>query len=219
MFEVFGLYNGLFVMDDRQTGSVWTHFEGKAIEGELAGTQLDLVPLVHITWSQWQELHPDTWVLDPDTGFQSRYRSVTPGRAGLGRLFEQTLLNRDARLPDNALVLGASANGEYRAYPFDALQGVGVLNDTLGGQPVAVFYDVSNYHAITYMRSVDGQTLDFALREDGMIIDEQTTSTWSLDGKALDGALAGTQLDFVTSFVTEWYGWVAYHPETQVYQQ
>ena len=54
-FDVYGLYNGLFVMADRQTGSVWTHYDGSILTGPLAeqGIALELQPIVHTTWSNW----------------------------------------------------------------------------------------------------------------------------------------------------------------------
>jgi hypothetical protein len=34
----------------------------------------------------------------------------------------------------------------------------------------------------------------------------------------VEGELEGVQLAFVTSFLTEWYGWAAFHPETTIYE-
>lgn len=54
-------------------------------------------------------------------------------------------------------------------------------------------------------------------RRQGAILDTQTGSRWSTGGLALEGPLAGVPLTFVTSFLTEWYGWAAFHPETGIY--
>ena len=40
--------------------------------------------------------------------------------------------------PDNALVLGVSINGDSRAYYIPTLSRVEIVNDTVGGQPLAV---------------------------------------------------------------------------------
>ena len=37
-------------------------------------------------------------------------------------------------------------------------------------------------------------------------------------GKAVDGPLKGASLTYVFSFISEWYGWSAYHPETAIYE-
>ena len=44
--------------------------------------------------------------------------------------------------------------------------------------------------------------------------DIQTGSTWDLQGRAITSQLEGTALEFVPSFISEWYGWSGYHPET-----
>jgi len=36
------------------------------------------------------------------------------------------------------------------------------------------------------------------------------------DGLSI-GPGSGSQLEYVTSFVTEWYGWAAYHPQTNIF--
>ena len=40
--------------------------------------------------------------------------------------------------PDDALVLGLSINGDSRAYYVPSLSAVEIVNDTVGGQPLAV---------------------------------------------------------------------------------
>ena len=40
--------------------------------------------------------------------------------------------------PDDALVLGLSINGDNRAYYIPTLSSVEIVNDTVGGQPLAV---------------------------------------------------------------------------------
>ena len=54
-------------------------------------------------------------------------------------------------------------------------------------------------------------------RRDGATFDSETGTLWSPDGVGLEGELAGVQLTFVTSFLTEWYGWAAFHPDTGIY--
>ena len=206
-------------MADRQTGSVWTHFDGAILQGPLAtsGVLLDIVPLIHTTWAEWTTLQPKTTVLDWYPEFANRYRDVSPGRGGLGPGFLATILNWDDRLPENELVLGANVGSEYRAYVIaDFGNGLEVVNDILSGIPVMVFIDSESDYALAFQAVVDGQQLEFV--SDGkQIADVTTGSAWGLNGKAISGPLIGMQLEFVTSFVTEWYGWAAYHPETSIY--
>ena len=203
-------------MDDRQTGTVWTHYDGKAIQGAEEGQRLEMILLTHIEWAEWVELHPDTLVLDINTGFENRYRHYEPGAAGLGPRFQQTLLSSDDRLPENELVLGVQVDILYRAYRTDGFSGVGILEDTIGESPVVIFYDGDSDYALAYNPVFEDNLLTFEV-VDGVIYDQQTRSVWTVNAEAVEGELAGAKLTWVSSFITEWYGWAAYHPTTDIY--
>ena len=129
--------------------------------------------------------------------------------------FQATLSSVDDRLPENELVVGVDNNGAAIAYVLaDLPDGPAVIEDTLGGLDIVVFADASTDFGIAYSAIVGGETLDFSV--DGGLYVDASGSTWSSSGLAVSGALAGTQLEFVTSFVTEWYGWAAYHPDTEI---
>lgn len=205
-------------MADRQTGSVWTHFDGSILNGPLAGEglSLELQPIVHTTWAEWQAAHPETTVLDWYPEYSARYRSIEPGRSGLGPQFQATILNWDDRLPQNELVLGANLGSEYRAYVIaDFEAGLQVLEDELGGTPIVVFLNPESNFGLAFKPDLDGEPLDLTV-EGGQITDSGG-STWDISGKATSGPHTGSQLEFVTSFVTEWYGWAAYHPQTSIF--
>lgn len=213
-----GLYNGVFVMTDRQTGSLWTHFDGQVLQGPLVdtGTRLQLKPLVHTTWEEWLELYPNTLVPEWDTPYTDRYRDVTPGGGGLGPAFQDSLLSEDPRLDIGELVLGAGVGDDFTAYVLaDFPNELNVVPDTLGGFPIVAFLDPSEHFGLAYSATVDGVVLEFSV-VDGAIVDNEGT-TWDITGMATDGPRAGTSLQFVTSFVTEWYGWAAYYPTTSIY--
>jgi len=206
-------------MADRQTGSVWTHLEGVAIQGPLEGRRLEVIPLIPTTWAEWTALHPETMVLDNNTRFFRQYRPVFIGQPGIGAQFAQSLLYWDPRLPENEVVIGVTQGEESRAYVLEAMpSGLGAVNDTLGEIPIVLLHHRENAFGIAYDRRVAGELLTFTA-SDGRIIDEQTGSAWSVEGRAIEGPLDGQRLSFVTSFITEWYGWAAFHPETEIYEQ
>ncbi len=63
------LYQSSLVMYDRQTQSLWTHFNGQAVVGELEGTQLDFFATQISSWQQWRQANPDGAVLSVETGY------------------------------------------------------------------------------------------------------------------------------------------------------
>ncbi len=214
-FEVFGLLQGVLTMVDRQTESVWTHLDGNAINGPMQGERMTIIAIPQMTWSEWKISHPDTVVLSPDTPFQDRYSPVT-----IARFNPREAVYGDGRLEANALVVGVEMGGAFSGYPVTELQAAGgVVNDTLAGQPVVVLYDSGAQTGIAYSRVAGGRELEFynASAQGLVLRDRETGSSWDLQGRALSGPLAGSSLEFAPSFISEWYGWSAYHPETLLY--
>lgn len=200
-------------MADRQTGSVWAHLDGSVLSGPLAGTgvEMEIMPLVHSTWEEWTAEHPDGLVLDWYPEFADRYRRRNPG---VGPDVARAGLEVDGRLVANELVLGVDTGTAARAYPLVALPaGRTAVTDELGGEPVVILADTDAGFALAYSPVVDGRVLEFT----GNGWSDTTGTEWDQTGTAVSGRLAGERLDFVTSFVTEWYGWAAYHPDTDVY--
>ena len=203
------------VMADRQTNSIWSHLDGAAIEGPLTGTEMDFIPLIHTTWEEWQTLHPETTVISYDTEYQAQYRSVTLGMPN-GR-FARELQTVDDRLQSEALVLGVMVDDAFVAYPVTELeQTSGVLNEDVAGVPIVVFYDAGNNAAIAFSRLVDGREAQFELVPGDSFLarDSVSDTLWDFEGRSVSG---DGSLEFVTSYLSEWYGWSAYHPATTIY--
>ena len=73
------LYKSDLVMYDRQSHSLWSQMEGRAIVGTRAGTQLKLVPANTLSFEEWRAAHPAGKVLSRETGHYAATAS-TPTR-------------------------------------------------------------------------------------------------------------------------------------------
>ena len=208
------------VMTDRQTNSIWSHLDGEAFEGPMIGAEMSFLPLIHTTWEEWLALYPETSVLSYETDFEAQYRNVTIGMPN-GR-FDRELLSVDDRLRSEELILGVMAGDAFVAYPVAALeQTSGVMNVDVGGVPIVVFYDAAANAGIAYSRSLDGEIARFE-RAPGasfLAVDSISGSLWDFSGRSVSDEHAGSALDFVTSYLSEWYGWSAYHPDTTIYEE
>ena len=206
-------------MDDRQSGSVWTHYDGSVLSGPLldTGARLAIRPIIHTTWSTWTAEHPDTLVLDWYPEFADRYHDVAPvGSSALNPTFQDTLLNIDDRLPRNELVLGVNIGSAFRAYPLaDFSAGLQLVQELLNGFPVLVMLDSADTFGLAFLAQLNGQSLTFSV-VDGQLVDN-LGNVYNRAGLIVAGPDEGANLTFVTSFVTEWYGWSAYHPDTEIY--
>jgi hypothetical protein len=103
-------------------------------------------------------------------------------------------------LKPNEPVIFFQVGNEARAYPIQILIWHEIVNDTVGGVPVAVTFCPLCNTAIAFERTVNGRVLDFGttgrLRFSNLIMyDRQTESWWQQAiGLAIVGQLTGTQL-------------------------
>jgi hypothetical protein len=125
-------------------------------------------------------------------------------------------------LPDSGLVIGVDQGGEARAYPVDLLSLHEVVNDVVGGLPIAVTWCPLCASAVGYDRRVGNRALTFGVsgylyRANLMFFDRETGSLWSqLVGGAVTGRMRGTALRRVPIVHETWARWRREHPETLV---
>ncbi len=98
------LWRNSLIMQDKETGSLWSHVTGECLEGEYEGTQLEMIPVVQTTWQQWSAEHPGTRVLKKSKEIKSApYEGYfnDPEKTGL---FHTAWLRE--RLPGKTLIHG-----------------------------------------------------------------------------------------------------------------
>jgi hypothetical protein len=102
-------------------------------------------------------------------------------------------------------VIGLVVEQEARAYPLRVLLWHEIVNDEIGGVPVAVTYCPLCNTSIVFDRRVAGRVLDFGttgmLRHSDLVMyDRQTQSWWQqYGGQAIVGALTGQVLTVLPS--------------------
>ncbi|MBI5291348.1 MAG: DUF3179 domain-containing protein [Chloroflexi bacterium] len=222
------------IMYDRQTETWWQQAIGQAIAGKLTGAQLAFRPASVISWADFKTNYPDGKVLSRDTGFNRSYGNNP--YVGYDDVNNPPFLYRGPEtpgaLPPVARVLTIDLNGEAVAYPYEVLQKVNVVNDTVGGIDVVVMWAAGTASALdtgtvgggrdvgaanAFARELDGQTLTFAFNG-SQIVDNEAGSKWNVLGYALNGRLAGKQLTPVVAVNHFWFSWAAFKPETRIYQ-
>jgi hypothetical protein len=135
------LRNSDLVMWDRQTESWWQQITGEAIVGELTGSRLMFIPSQTVSWADFRATYPDGQLLTRATGSPRDYDR--PPYGGYDLLDSRPFLFRgpiDPRLNAVERVLTLDIGGETVAYPFSVLAEHPIVNDTVGGQAVVVFY-------------------------------------------------------------------------------
>ena len=108
-------------------------------------------------------------------------------------------------LSANSPLVALHIAGDARAYPLEVLTRHEIVNDVVGGIPIAVTFCPLCNSALVYDRRVDGETLRFGvtgnlLNSDLIMWDDATESWWQqLTGYAIAGEYSGRRLAFVTS--------------------
>lgn len=127
-----------------------------------------------------------------------------------------------AGLAATTLLIALNLNGETRGYPLAVLIWHEIVNDVVGGIPVAVTYCPLCNAAIVFDRRHDGKILDFGttgfLRHSDMVMyDRQSESWWQqYDGLGLIGQYSGQHLRSITSQLVGFADFTAAHGEAQV---
>jgi hypothetical protein len=101
-------------------------------------------------------------------------------------------------------VLAVSVGKEARAYPIRTMGYHHIVNDTVGGAPIAVTYCTLCHTGLVWSRVMDGRTLHFRLaginNGNALLRDEETSSIWQQStGGAIFGQMKGRQLEMVPS--------------------
>lgn len=209
------LYDSDLVMVDRETGSYWWQVAGRAIVGPLTDVALTTLPSTTATWSQWQELHPDTLVLSRDLGFGRDYtRDRFEGYRsrvdeGLVPFPVQEGVLDDARLtPGTQVIL---VGGQEQAIAVPVTNEPSVARLSIDGRPVVVLSDEGGGSAFSGV--LDGRELELRATDAGFV-DGQTGRSFDLAGKPTDGE--GPALDPVPSRSSFWFAVVGAFPDVTV---
>ena len=224
------LRNSDLVMWDNKTLSWWQQFTGEAIVGNMTGTKLEMIPAPLVSWKDFKEAYPEGEVMvrsgsrnygsNPYTG----YDSTTSPFLFLG--------TPDDRLRATERVLGYHKGDTAVAYPLSAISRKKLIEDSIDGQNVVIFFEPGQVSALDnasierskevgsasmYIPEVDGRQLTFMV-DGSKILDNETGSTWNVFGQAIDGPLAGSQLQPMLSHTHFWFAWAAFRPDTELYQ-
>lgn len=116
-------------------------------------------------------------------------------------------------------------SGDVRAYPLAILIWHEIVNDEVGGLPVAVTFCPLCNASIVFDATIDGVAHEFGttgrLRNSDLIMYDRVTESWwqQFTGQALIGAYAGRQLDFLASQVISFDDYATEFPDGQVLQR
>jgi hypothetical protein len=208
-----GLYDGLFVMRDTETGTLWNHITGEALYGELVGRRLPISNLLQMNVRQALEMNPDLPVAISDREIRGLNAMRGPD-AELSPMFVQTLGTEDERRPRMEMGLGIwSEDGAARRYyPVPVIrENDGAIIDEIGGREVLVYLEpLTSTPAALFVADAssaewDGRSLRL---DNGQIVRA---------GHLLNAAEEPQPAERPLQIFTRWYGYAFTFPGAEIY--
>jgi hypothetical protein len=223
------LFRSNKLMYDRQTRTLWNQLTGEPVLGELvgAGIKLDLLPVVLTSWESWLTQHPDTVVLDINTGFKRPYE---PG-AAYGSYFadDDTMFpvwQRSNLLETKDRIYALQVEGIPKACPVDVLIEEQVVNDAIGTTNIVLIATRSDitvqsdltttYNAGGEVRAYDRGDESFAPGPAPDTVLDSTGLSWQVTEEALVGP-NGELAPRINGHLAYWFGWYSFFPKTLLY--
>ncbi len=121
--------------------------------------------------------------------------------------------------PTEPVVTVEIAGAEPRAYPIRYLTWHEIVNDIVGGVPVAVTFCPLCNSAITFDRRAKGKTLTFGvsgkLRNSDMVMYDRETQSWwqQAVGQGIVGEMNGVELKALPTWMESWAQYKERHPD------
>ncbi len=217
------LFRNNLIMFDRESETLFPQMMRLATCGPKKRMPLPQFPAVEMSWAGFRALYPDGLVVSEQTGFGRAYTWYPYGDyADIDNpetLFPQPA--HDDRRGPKERVLGVIQGGDGgTVFPYTELELAAVRAVPVQSQqgPGVMFWNRAAAGAAAYLRTMDGQDLDFRVSGD-RITDQQTGSTWDLVGRAVAGPLAGNRLTPVLdSYTSFWFSWASFQPETSIWR-
>jgi len=182
-----------------------------------------IAPYAHANPAHWQQQWPQTDFSKTNINYHEILEGG-PGKDGIPAIDDPQFRSvKDyGKLTETEPVISLVINGEARAYPLQVLMWHEIVNDTIGGMPVAVTYCPLCNASMVFDRRVGGQVLDFGttgkLRHSDMVMyDRQTESWWQqFIGQGIAGEMTGVTLKAVPSRLVSFSEFKKNHPDGKV---
>jgi hypothetical protein len=201
------LYRSNKLMFDKETNSLWSTYYGEPVVGIMVnqGLKLNKISVTATTWKAWKDRHPETKVLDIETGHDRNYDE---GEAYKDYFNSDKLMfsvpNIDKRLANKAEVI--VFHHENKPYA--------ISRKFLKNNPI---YHHEEFVAITqghesrvYMKSNN----TFLKWVDSKTIEDDQGIHWSIEENRLLNK--NENIDRIVSYPSFWFGWYAAYPNTEL---
>lgn len=228
------LRNSDLIMYDRQSETWWQQFTGRGIIGKYNETKLTQLASQIVSFDTFRNTYPSGKILNRETGHARPYGNNP--YSGYDDINNSPFLYngpKDKRLPPMERVLSlASPDKASLLVPTSKLEDQPVLNISYNEKPVVVIATSTATSALdkssigdsrkvpaaaAFSAELEGKVLAFEIK-DGALVDKTSGSVWNAFGQAISGPLADKALTQIDSGVHFAFAWLAFEPESIVYE-
>ncbi len=155
-------FNAMF--EDATTKSWWRQVNGEAIAGSLKGEVLPEVESSQLSVKKLFELYPKALVMQVDDASKTNYDSL--GKFEHGKSKGDLTRTDSASWNDKSWVVGLQVGTASKAYDWNKLRKMRIINDKVGDTPVLLALSSDNQSFVAFERADDQL---FELRNDSLI--------------------------------------------------
>jgi Protein of unknown function (DUF3179) len=208
-FRLVGMdhFNAMF--EDATTQSWWRQATGEAVTGKLKGETLPEVESFQLTLSKLFELHPNATVMQLDEASKSSYDSLAKFERGKskGKLTRTDSLS----WKDKSWVVGIEINNKSKAYDWNELKKLRIINDKIGDTPIVLALAADDQSFVAFERNSNIEK--FSIKDDTLFADNR-----HFDFSGRDLITSTATLKKVKAHQEFWHSWKTFHPNTERYQ-
>lgn len=151
----------------------------------------------------------------------SAFQAGGPGKDGIPSIDRPRFVpaGQAGFLSPEEPVIELVVGGQARGYPIQILIWHEIVNDEVGGIPVAVTFCPLCNTALVFDRRVDGATLDFGvsgrLRDSDLVMYDRETESWwqQFGGEGVVGHYTGERLEQLPARIVSWKQFAAAHSD------
>lgn len=200
-FRLVGMDHFNAMLEDETTGSWWRQANGEAIAGSRMGTRMEELPSRQTTLARWLALYPNSLVMQADPAFTAQYDKDYAYERGTSR---KRLTGTDtASWNDKSWVVGVTVGPTSRAYDWNHLERVRVVNDTVNGTPIVLALAADS---ISFFAFVRPDTTQISLDGDSLVAG---SARWAFNGQG-----SGAPLVPLNASQEFWHSWRTFQPST-----
>ena len=204
-FRLVGMdhFNAMF--EDATTKSWWRQVNGEAIAGLLKGEVLPEIESTQMTVKKLFDLYPHAIVMQGDQASNSRYDTLGKFEKGKSK---SSLTRTDSRSwQDKSWVIGIDINGKSKAYDWNQLKKVRIINDQIGQQAIVLFLSKDG-QSFTAFERPDAET--YSARGDSLV-----SALGDYDFSGLSFKDTTQKLKRIKASQEFWHSWRTFHPATE----